>query len=247
MGQTLVKQNLISNVFKGIDEDSSGTISRHELIDWIRDERFLSNTRFTNESLRQNVLNMMKILDQDKDHTICQKELETYLSTLSVDAIRDLSKSLQGFTDTTRRQVVQRIWNALDVNKDGIVDRDEVMFWLSHEAAWQKYLGESKTRSALGQEAVFNKMDRNHDGLISLRELEQFFEDWKLRDLREFSEDQMYYEALSEYKRNPTSDAKKRLAQLQQDRAFLDKLEEHESKKKLKKKQKKQSHDDDEE
>ena len=74
------------------------------------------------------------------------------------------------------------------------------------------------------QYAVYEDIDTNADEDISFEELQHFFEEWSLRELREFSEDLNYKYELSKITKD-TPDAAEKLKEMERERRYMEKLE----------------------
>lgn len=203
------------------------------------DEKFLSGEDTKgNDSLRQVVKDIVAKVDTNGDRQISADEWKQYLSSLPPETMLALTTSLRNIEAETRRHLVRRVFEALgtrermrvpprpadasartDTNKDGRVDREEIMFWLSNEASWKHSSGK-RGLSQHEKEAIFARLDKNHSNDVSIDELGVFLQDYKLRDLRRFTEDQIYYDELAKYAANPTEEARERVRQLKENRKF---------------------------
>lgn len=177
------------------------------------------------------------------DDQITREELAEFLSNISSEQLEQMTQSLVRFGDDARERIIKRIFTALDTDRSGTVDRDEVLFWLNNERSWKDFeVGDGEQRKKLnarGRQAIYEKMDADGDGKVTYEELKQFFSDWQLRDLRLFTEDQMYYDQLAQYTMDPTEEERRRLKRLKEDRKWERKMRgERSSKSKKSKKDK---------
>ena len=161
--------------------------------------------------------------DEDGDRKISKEELDKYLNSLDEETYNALTNSLRNFRDDARTEAIQRVFESLDVDGDGEVSKPEVLFWLQNEESWVRYFAaEGGGNEEKKREEVYNRIDKDANGNITLSEMSDFFKDWTLRDLRSFSQDQMYYKALREYSRNPSEEGKKKLKEMKNDRMWGD-------------------------
>lgn len=218
-----VRQDRIARMWDALDADGSGEVSRAEVLEWIQDERFVGNSTFAHDSLREAVERMAERLDRDQDGSVSREELTAYLDGVPVEMIDDMTMSLRRSEDEQRDEVLRRVYEALDTDGDGKVSKDEVLFWLRSEKAWKEQLegGMEGNKHEAAREMIYRMFDRDASGDVSFDELRRFFATWKVRELRKFTSDQLYYSAMSEVAANPDDeDAKRRLEDMKRDRSY---------------------------
>ena len=131
---------------------------------------------------------------------VSKQELRDYLNGLLPEVRKELLKALVQLGEELKRAVLRRVFKALDLNKDGKVDKSEILQWLKTESSWRTATALVSERTHLSfeqiRERVYRDIDHYRDGIITFEELEAFFSSWSLREVRRFTEDQLFYEDL---------------------------------------------------
>ena len=192
-------------LFRSLDWDDSGGVSKEEVVQFIQLQRFLSNPLFKQDDNIANITAQVMRLDTNRDGQISQGELAKYINHLSKPEQEDLAKVVTKVTADTREKAIRKVFEALDWNKNGEIDCDELRFWLENEKWWQKtqkkmrhqHVYSSKSPQEL-RETIIAQIDLFPDRIIHYHELKNFFKTWTVRDLQLFSEDQRYYRELAQ-------------------------------------------------
>eukprot|EP00455_Lapot_gusevi_P031158 TRINITY_DN3366_c0_g1_i5.p2 TRINITY_DN3366_c0_g1~~TRINITY_DN3366_c0_g1_i5.p2 ORF type:complete len:181 (-),score=51.29 TRINITY_DN3366_c0_g1_i5:50-592(-) len=145
------------------------------------------------EGAHQAFENLMQDLDQNNDGVITFQELSNKFAMLSESEISQLFQSCQKETSERRARIVDRIFAALDTNKDGHVDKAEITNWIRYESSFQSQHGNCAQRLERLTESLLKKIDANRDGVITREELESYFADWNFRAIRMVTQDVVYY------------------------------------------------------
>jgi Ca2+-binding EF-hand superfamily protein len=206
-----------------IDWDQSGGVTKDEMMEWIMTERFLGNPSFLGESLKH-ITERFMALDLDQNGLIDRKELRVFLDGLSEADRRSLIVHARDQDRVLRREVLHRVFGALDAEEKGFVTYKQVNQWLKNERGWRKFgATQAGTEAGLnmqGRKKLIAKMDTNHDRRVSFEEFAAFFSEWTLAELRGISEDQLYLAQLREYNRHPTEANRLALEEMREDRDY---------------------------
>lgn len=182
----------------------------------------------------------MSQIDVNHDKVITRQELDAYLRQLPPSTINLIYKSIREDNEALRDRVIQTVFEALDKNGDATVDKAEVMDWLKNESAWKntahkaagsEYLQEHDTGYGLtdaGMKHIFEQMDADLDGFVTMTEMKKFFRGWNIRDLRIFTQDALYERTLQKlhdaYVKDPSPEIRERIKQLKKDRDYVTKV-----------------------
>jgi Ca2+-binding EF-hand superfamily protein len=202
-------------------------------------------------------LSLSLLADSNRDGFLQRAEIVQFFDKLSREEQHKMIRAYLDFTGVERDKIVRRVFDALDVNGDGQVSRDEVLFWLVHEKAWRQYGGHLRRQrinrrrarkhrrpippgrddldkrglSHYDRDKIYHQIDTNHDDKITFEELRDFFESWTLREIRTFTEDQMYYVELRDFAKKPTAEKRAVLKRTMSNRQFDNQLDEDDDKK----------------
>lgn len=140
------KSSKIQGIFRILDADSDGRIDRHELEEWVKggapalsplavvdrvcsvacpDEQFVDNPSFRDDG-KKYVQSIMDVLDKDRNGTINSEELARLFATASISDIDEVAASLAKLSTDRRAGLAKKIFEALDADRDGQVDKKEV-------------------------------------------------------------------------------------------------------------------------
>ena len=151
--------------------------------------------------------------DKNNDGKVTQQELNEFLSNLNSESRRDVLQALVRLGEDIKHGMLRKVFEALDTNKDGKVDRNEVLMWLLQEDSWQQAAerihANTKVPFTKIRERVYHDIDRYPDGEITFDELEAFFSTWSLREIRQFTSNELFYRDLSAKVKQATLSKKK--------------------------------------
>jgi sodium-independent organic anion transporter len=190
--------------FRAADFDRDGRVTREEVYRFLQTEKFLGNPQFQSADLKSFTDRVMRIFDTNSDGAIARAELYRALDEAAPEVKVRIANAVTQITVETRRAAIRAVFDALDTNRDGKLDKREVMRWLKHEPAWVelqlRYTGSDGARThstSKLREQLYKQIDQFRDGLVTPEELEDFFRNWTIEDILTFSSDQLALRAAS--------------------------------------------------
>lgn len=237
--QPISKASKVDLIFEALDDDHNGILTRDEIVDWILDERFVENKLYVDIDISDILKELMGVLDVNQDKSIEKSEMAAYLEAIPEATIDEMFSTVL-HTRVTREKAFRRVYNAMDRDHSGKVDKAEVLYWLQNERAWQD-LGtlinrkekhaqlNSQTSVISGvsnnkKQQIYAFIDKNMDGEISMEEMKSFLQDWTIRDLREFTEDQTFAMEFEKYRKEKTPESYEKLRLLKRDQQYVEKM-----------------------
>jgi len=86
-------------------------------------------------------------------------------------------------------KLVAQVFQALDRVEDGKVSLDELHDWIKFEGVFQTGHHFDKKKISEKADATLKSMDENKDGVVSLKELEKYFDKWTVDQMRRVTTD----------------------------------------------------------
>lgn len=212
------RRERVAELFAALDADGNGTISRAEVHDWVSDERFAGGDGgggvFSGGSIREVSARVAESLDRDNDDMVTREELELYFAGVPIDDIAEVTRSVRKQSEDARREAVRRVFDALDTDGSGNLSKSEVLFWLGNERRWKEILSDVPGSHEAARELIFRQIDKDASGEVSFEELLSFFSTWRVREVRQFTSNQMVYSLTLQLAERPDDeDVKRRLAE----------------------------------
>lgn len=111
-----------------MDFDHDDQITQEELMEWIQDEMFIDNEYFKSKSLQEWTEQVMSG-DTNDDGYIDEKEMKDFLNSLPAGEKDKFKQSFRRKHKEVLDTALRKVYDALDINRDGQVTVSEVDFW----------------------------------------------------------------------------------------------------------------------
>jgi len=122
-----------------------------------------------------------------------------------------------------RRKILRRVFDILDADDDNVVCFTEIRLWLDSESSWRTFMNDASDDPKMFKrikEQVIRDMDQSGRDGITFHEMERYFSNWPLRQIRVFTQDATHLEVLEAFTRNPTATNRDALFKSQADRSY---------------------------
>jgi len=120
----------------------------------------------------------MKMIDTNKDGSISKAELFKFFEGWSGEQVEQITKGLLEHHAVEKKK---KAWAALDKNKDGFADKDDIVEWIRYEPYFASQNAQAKAN------VIMNRLDKNHDGRITQMEFFEYFKGWTAHDIDKIS------------------------------------------------------------
>jgi len=133
----------LKDIFNKVDEDGDKLLTMKE---WKECSKKLDGDKYSDEAAEK----AFKEIDKTNNGTISLAELDLYIATLQLDAVRDKFKNadksgdrkldkkefLKFFTsEGMKKKAIAKLWKKCDKNNDGNVSYSEFSTWMEREMA----------------------------------------------------------------------------------------------------------------
>jgi hypothetical protein len=195
-----------SLIFKTLHADSHGNVMDTELMHWLHDERYRCSEVFAKPEVRKQVDMFLhylqsfhpKHIDVTGNHPVVvappteeirsvlvpKSAIEQFFTALPPKDLQSIADDLCRVEADERKQVIQKVFQAMDRKEAGFLTESDLEDWIKHEGVFQMSL-DTTDKGAVEQRVneVLQKMHKKKSGVITMADLENYFSTWTVREI----------------------------------------------------------------